>query len=57
MTVTSGTIALTAITIIIAISDYGNILPFSNPSLSYRLLIYGYNSLEDLITKLNDYYA
>jgi len=38
-------------------SDHGNILPFSNPPPSHRLLTHGYNSLKDLIAELNDYYA
>ena len=38
-------------------SDYGDILPFLNPPPGHRLLTHGYNSLKDLITKLNNYYT
>jgi len=38
-------------------SDHGDVLPFSNPPLGYRLLTHSYNSFKDLVTKLNDYYA
>ena len=38
-------------------SDYGDVLPFSNPLPGHRLLTHGYNSLKDLITKLNNYCA
>ena len=38
-------------------SDHGDVLPFLNPPLGHRLLTHGYNSLKDLIAKLNDYCA
>jgi len=38
-------------------SNHSDVLPFSNPPLGHRLLTHGYNSLKDLVTKLNDYCA
>jgi len=38
-------------------SDHGDVLPFLNPPPGHRLLIYSYNSLKDLVTKLNNYYT
>ena len=38
-------------------SDHGDVLPFSNPPPGHRLLTHGYNSFEDLVAELNDYYA
>ena len=36
-------------------SNHSNVLPFLNPPPGYRLLTHSYNSLKDLVTKLNDY--